>query len=78
VLAVAGVVEDAAAVLKVRPPIYRRRVEFFTSDSAFNTTRARTTLGWTPVMGLKEGIAATCRWYREAGLMKRRQEGSDG
>lgn len=77
-LAVAGLVEDAAAVVRVRPPIYRRRVEFFTSDSEFNTTRARTTLGWTPMTGLSEGITVTCRWYREAGLMKRRPEGSDG
>jgi nucleoside-diphosphate-sugar epimerase len=68
-LAAAAVVEDVCTALRVRPPIYRRRMDFYTSDSAFDTTRARAVLGWAPAVDLDEGIRRTLAWYREAGLL---------
>lgn len=65
-----GAVCEAVCVpLRVHPPLYRRRVEFFTKSRAFDTTRARTELGWDPKVGLKTGISKTAAWYKERGLL---------
>ena len=51
----------------IEPPIYRRRVDFFTKSRAFDITRARTELGFAPRVGLRDGIGRTLEWYREHG-----------
>ena len=66
-LAAAAVVEDVARQLHVDPPIYRRRMDFFTSDSAFDTSLARRLLGWAPAVGLADGVRRTYEGYRAAG-----------
>jgi nucleoside-diphosphate-sugar epimerase len=66
-LALAAVVEDVCAKLNVDPPIYRRRMDFFHSDSEFDTSRARRVLDWEPKVGLSEGIRRTLEDYRAAG-----------
>lgn len=58
-LALAAVVEDVCASLAIDPPIYRRRMDFFHSDSEFDTARARQVLGWEPKVDLREGIRRT-------------------
>jgi nucleoside-diphosphate-sugar epimerase len=68
-LALAAVVEDACAKLKIDPPIYRRRMDFFYSDSEFDTSRARRVLDWEPRVGLREGIRRTLEDYRRSGLL---------
>jgi nucleoside-diphosphate-sugar epimerase len=68
-LAVAAMVEDGCAALNMTPPIYRRRMDFFDSDSAFDTTRARKVLGWEPKVHLNEGVGRTLDAYRKAGLI---------
>lgn len=55
--------EDSCAALGITPPIYRRRMDFFTSDVAFDTTRARQALGWQPQVDLDTGIAKTLAYY---------------
>jgi nucleoside-diphosphate-sugar epimerase len=69
-LATAAVVEDTCRVLRLDPPIYRRRMDFFSSDSAFDTTRARRVLDWAPQVSLAEGIRHTYEDYRGSGLME--------
>jgi nucleoside-diphosphate-sugar epimerase len=66
-LVLAAVVEDACAKLKIDPPIYRRRMDFFYSDSEFDISRARRVLDWEPRVGLREGIRRTLEDYRAAG-----------
>ena len=61
--------EALCAPLKIEPPIYRRRVDFFTKSRAFDITRARRELGYSPGVSLREGIERTLRWYKEAGWM---------
>ena len=51
--------------LGIEPPIYRRRVDFFTKSRAFDITRAREELGYAPAVDLREGIRRTLTWYRE-------------
>ena len=59
--------EAICAPLGVEPPIYRRRVDFFTKSRAFDISRARAELGYAPAIGLREGVARTLRWYRANG-----------
>ena len=68
-LLLAGIVEDACAALKVDPPIYRRRMDFFHSDSEFDTSRARRVLDWEPKIDLREGIRRTLDDYRKSGAL---------
>lgn len=68
-LLASGVVEDLCRVLQVDPPIYRRRMDFFWSDSAFDTSRARRVLDWAPRVDLEEGVRRTLEAYRQAGLV---------
>ncbi len=53
----------------IEPPIYRRRVDFYTKSRAFDTTRARTELGYAPQVDLEEGIKRTADWYRAEALL---------
>jgi dihydroflavonol-4-reductase len=55
--------------LRIEPPLYRRRVDFYTKSRAFDTTRARTELGFAPKVDLEEGIKRTADWYRSEGLL---------
>jgi nucleoside-diphosphate-sugar epimerase len=68
-LGLAAVVEDVSAALKVDPPIYRRRMDFFHSDSEFDTSRARRVLAWEPRVDLREGIRRTLDDYRATGQL---------
>jgi len=68
-LLASGVVEDLCRVLQVDPPIYRRRMDFFWSDSAFDISRAKRVLDWAPKVDLAEGIRRTAEDYRKAGLI---------
>ena len=54
----------------VAAPLYPRRVEFFLLDRAFTHEKASRLLGYQPRVDLEAGLAATCRWYREQGLLR--------
>jgi len=56
--------EAVCAPLKIEPPLYRRRVDFFTKSRAFDISRARSELGYAPMVGLRDGIRRTLAWYR--------------
>jgi dihydroflavonol-4-reductase len=60
-LGLAAVTEDVCRLLKIDPPLYRRRMDFYTNDAAFDCSRAREVLGWEPKVGLREGLANTVR-----------------
>ena len=54
---VAGALCDAACVpLGIEPPLYRRRVDFFVENRAFDAMRARQELGFAPAVDLTEGV----------------------
>jgi len=63
---IAGALCEAVCVpFGIEPPIYRRRVDFFTKSRAFDITRAKTEIGYAPQVGLRDGIARTLLWYRQ-------------
>ena len=68
--------EMVCVPLRIEPPIYRRRVDFYTKSRAFDTTRARTELGFAPQVDLEEGIKRTADWYRSEGLAVNVRPGS--
>jgi len=64
-----AVCEAICRPLGLEPPIYRRRVDFFTKSRAFDITRARTEIGFAPQVGLRDGIRRTFEWYRAYGWL---------
>jgi dihydroflavonol-4-reductase len=53
----------------IEPPLYRRRVAFFTKDRAFRTDKLQRVLGYHHSVSVEEGLRSTARWYREAGWL---------
>jgi hypothetical protein len=53
--------EDVCGLFGVKPPLYRRRMDFYISDAAFDSSRARKVLGWEPKVSLRDGLALTMR-----------------
>ena len=66
----AGAVCEAVCLpLGMEPPIFRRRVKFFTSNRWFDISRARTELGFAPRVSLRDGIRRTLESYRQLGWL---------
>ncbi len=63
------IVEKVCIPLGVEPPIYRRRVDFFTKSRAFRIDKARKVLGYSPKVDLSTGIERTAKWYMREGLL---------
>lgn len=55
--------------LRINPPVYRRRVDFFLKDRAFDIAKARRNLKYSPKIGLEDGLKRTADWYRQVGLL---------
>lgn len=66
---VSGACEDICRFLHVEPPIFRRRVDFFVKNRAFDITKAKTELDYLPKIDLDDGVSRTVRWYKEQGLL---------
>ena len=55
--------------LGLEPPLYRRRVDFFTKSRSFSIEKARRILGYRPKVDLRRGIENSIQWYRENNLL---------
>jgi nucleoside-diphosphate-sugar epimerase len=53
----------------IDPPIYRRRVDFFLKDRAFDISKAKRLLGYEPQVPLEKGLKVTADWYKQEGLL---------
>ncbi len=56
--------------LGLNPPIYRRRVDFFTKSRAFDIGKARRVLGFEPRFSVGQGLAETAEAYKNAGWLR--------
>lgn len=66
----AGIVcETVCRPLGISPPIYRRRVEFFTNNRSFDISKARERLGYNPKVAMADGLKRTAQWYRDEGML---------
>jgi nucleoside-diphosphate-sugar epimerase len=52
-----------------RLPLTRSRITFMTQSRAYKGDRARRELGFTPKVGLAQGLSHTVAWYRQRGLL---------
>lgn len=64
-----GLCEILCRPLRINPPIYRRRVDFFIKDRAFDISKAQKRLGYDPKVDLKTGLKLTSNWYRKNNLL---------
>jgi len=53
----------------IKPPLFRRRVGFFTHNRAFDLSKAADLLDYHSKMNAQEGVKATLDWYKEKGLI---------
>lgn len=54
----------------IEPPIYRRRVAFYSKDRHFDVSKLKNVLGYSPRHSNKDGIIETARWYEQQGWLK--------
>lgn len=64
-----AVCEAVCRPFRIKPPIYRRRVAFFTKSRAFSIRKARDVIGFDPRVDLRTGLARTAHWYREHSML---------
>ncbi|MEL6586573.1 MAG: NAD-dependent epimerase/dehydratase family protein [Pseudomonadota bacterium] len=55
--------------LGVEPPIYRRRVAFYTKDRSFNTAKMRADTGYTYRYDNRSGLESLTDWYQKEGWL---------
>lgn len=48
---------------------FSHQTDFFLTEKVFSITKAKTDLGYSPKVTLKEGIKQTMKWYRENGYI---------
>ncbi|WP_167495804.1 MULTISPECIES: NAD-dependent epimerase/dehydratase family protein [Desulfosediminicola] len=61
--------EKICIPLGIEPPIYRRRIDFFTKSRSFSIEKSRRLLGYNPQFDYTRGLARTAGWYREHNLL---------
>ncbi|MEE9422715.1 MAG: NAD-dependent epimerase/dehydratase family protein [Gammaproteobacteria bacterium] len=64
-----AVVEFACVPFNIEPPIFRRRVKFYRNNRAFDISKARDKLGYSPSVSLEDGMDKTVEWYHSEGYL---------
>jgi len=67
--ALSAVVEFACVPFGIEPPIFRRRVKFYRNNRAFDISKAKRELGYSPAIPLQEGMKRTVEWYKANGYL---------
>lgn len=62
--------ETICRPLGIEPPIYRRRLAFYTKDRSFNTSKMNNLLGFVPAHSDEEGLKELAQWYLDKGWIK--------
>jgi nucleoside-diphosphate-sugar epimerase len=68
-LALAVTMELTLKPLGIQPPLHRRRLDFFRKSFLFDTSKARSLLGFEPEVKFHDGASQTAAWYREHGYL---------
>lgn len=70
-LIIAGhVCEKVCKPLRITPPIFPRRVDWYRQNRAFDISKAKRELGYQPSVDLDEGLKRTAAWYRSEGYIE--------
>jgi nucleoside-diphosphate-sugar epimerase len=61
--------ETLCRPFRIKPPLFRRSMDFFTKSVEFDVSKSRTQLGFESQVAVPEGVRQTVRWYRDNGLL---------
>jgi len=61
----AAAIELVCVPFKIAPPIFRRRVDWFRQNRAFDISKAKRELGYDPKVDLHTGLERTAQWYKQ-------------
>lgn len=64
-----GLVESGFRLVRRKPPVFRRSMNFFTKSVAFDVSKAKAVLGFQSEFDVPAGVAKAIAWYRENGLL---------
>jgi nucleoside-diphosphate-sugar epimerase len=67
--AVAYLMELAGKPFDYEPPLFRRRLTWFSTNRGWDISRARDELGFRPNIDLEQGLTLTRSWYQQRGLL---------
>lgn len=59
--------------LGIQPPLYRRRVAFYTKDRKFSIAKLKNVLGYTPRYTNASGLEETAQWYVAQGWLDKKR-----
>jgi dihydroflavonol-4-reductase len=65
----AGFFESTFSPLGLKPPLHRRRLDFFKKSFSFSNARAELALDFRPQVGFRAGARKTAEWYQSNGLL---------
>ena len=68
-LILAYLMEKTCLPFGIKPPIYRRRMDFFRKNFAYSQEKAKEILGFQPKISFSEGITLTAAWYRSMNFL---------
>ena len=69
-LIIAGhICEKICKPFGINPPIFPRRVDWYRQVRAFKIDKAKRELGYTPKIGIDEGLKRTAEWYQQEGYL---------
>jgi dihydroflavonol-4-reductase len=63
------VFESTFSPLGLKPPLHRRRLDFFRKSFSFSNAKAEQILGFSPQVGFREGARKTAAWYQANGFL---------
>ena len=55
--------------LRIKPPLFRRSMDFFTRSVEFDVSKAERIIGFKSQVDVTEGVARTAAWYQKNGLL---------
>ena len=61
--------ETLCRPFRIKPPLFRRSMDFFTKSVEFDVSKSRMQLGFESRVAVPEGVRETVRWYRDNGLL---------
>jgi nucleoside-diphosphate-sugar epimerase len=61
--------ETLCRPFRIKPPLFRRSMDFFTKSVEFDVSKSRMQLGFESQVAVPEGVRQTVRWYRDSGLL---------
>jgi dihydroflavonol-4-reductase len=65
----ATLLETTLSPLGIKPPLHRRRLDFFRKSFRFSTAKSQDLLGFRAAVPFVEGARRTADWYRENGML---------